>query len=189
MKYGRQRWISARQTGSTLPSAFCSSVMPQRRSTSPQVTPRDSHSLRSSGKTCLTSSSRSACMSRNVDETKTRIRRSGVIRVASASSRGGIVNAGSRISIENLDDPAVIPHLEHAERVRSRVDVAHGRERAAADARAVAPVHVTRDDQLRPQGVHDHSRELAADVGGARRAAHAAQALLWSGWIAPRGHS
>src|SRR5207247_8854502 len=51
----------------------CSSVIPQRRSTSPQVTLRSSHNLRSRGKTPLTSSSRSACMSWKVDETKTRI--------------------------------------------------------------------------------------------------------------------
>src|SRR5664280_1075829 len=61
--------------GRTWPSAFCSSVTPQRRSTSPQVTPRDSHSLRRAGKVRLTSSSRSARMSRKVDETKTRTTR------------------------------------------------------------------------------------------------------------------
>ena len=46
MKYGRLRSISARQIGSTAPSAFCSSVTPQRRSTSLHATPRCSHSRR-----------------------------------------------------------------------------------------------------------------------------------------------
>src|SRR6185369_3537638 len=61
--------------GSTLPSAFCSSVTPHRKSTSPQVTPRSSHSLRSWGKVRLINSSRSACMSRKVEDTKTRTTR------------------------------------------------------------------------------------------------------------------
>lgn len=41
-----------------------------------KTTPRSSHSFRSFGKTCLTNTSRSACMSRNVEETNTRISRS-----------------------------------------------------------------------------------------------------------------
>src|SRR3954454_19432589 len=75
MKYGRLRSISARQIGKTAPSAFCSSVTPHRRSTSDQATPRVSHSRRSCGKIRLTSSSRSCCMSQNVDDTNTRIER------------------------------------------------------------------------------------------------------------------
>src|SRR2546423_10897643 len=75
MKYGRQRLISSKQIGSTLPSAFCSSVTPQRRSTSPQVTPRWAHNRRNSGKVRLISSSRSAYMSWKVEETKTRTAR------------------------------------------------------------------------------------------------------------------
>ena len=75
MKYGRLRSISARHSGSTAPSAFCSSVTPQRRSISANVAPRDSHSRRMIGKTRLTSSSRSSCISRNVEDTKTRIDR------------------------------------------------------------------------------------------------------------------
>jgi hypothetical protein len=57
-------------------SALCSSVMPQRRSTSPQVTPLSSQSFLNWGKILLTSSSRSACMSLKVEETKTLILRS-----------------------------------------------------------------------------------------------------------------
>ena len=72
MKYGRVRSISARQIGRTASSAFCSSVTPHRRSTSPHTTPRSSQRWRISGKTRLTSSSRSPCMSRKVEEMKTR---------------------------------------------------------------------------------------------------------------------
>ena len=48
---------------------------PHRRSTSENATPRCSHSRRMKGNTRLTNSSRSSCMSRNVDETKTLIAR------------------------------------------------------------------------------------------------------------------
>src|SRR5687768_664611 len=73
MKKGRQYSISARQIGNTRPSAASSSVMPHRRSTSPQLTPRSSQSRLSCGKMRLISSSRSSCMSRKVEETNTRI--------------------------------------------------------------------------------------------------------------------
>jgi len=73
MKYGRLRSISARQSGSTWPSLACSSVIPQRRSTSVKVTKRLAHVRRSSGKTSLTNRSRSRIMSRKVEEMKTRI--------------------------------------------------------------------------------------------------------------------
>jgi len=79
MKYGRQRLISSRQIGRTWPSAFCSSEKPHRRSISPHVTSRSSHSRRSCGKILRTNSSRSACMSRKVEETKTRMTRSWVV--------------------------------------------------------------------------------------------------------------
>lgn len=59
--------------GSTSRRWACSSVMPQRRSTSVKVTPRSSQSRRRRGKTSFINTSRSLCMSRNVDETKRRI--------------------------------------------------------------------------------------------------------------------
>ena len=60
---------------SNLPSADCSSVMPQCRLTSVMATKPSAQSFRSYGKAFFTNNSRSVNMSRNVEETKTRISR------------------------------------------------------------------------------------------------------------------
>ena len=91
-------------------SPLSSSGMPHRRSTSPQVTPRSAQRLRSFGKTCLTSSSRSSCMSRNVDETNTRI-----VLVFAGRATDAI---GSAIDAGLPDHPGAI-HLKRRRTARS----------------------------------------------------------------------
>ena len=54
-EYGRQCSISAKQIGRTSPRLLSSSVMPQRRSTKPKLTPRRSHAARRVSATCLIS--------------------------------------------------------------------------------------------------------------------------------------